>query len=340
MTTLLLAGLIPSVWQGLASFVVLFVAFTAQLLLLPRTPAARWWTAKLPLGLRLAIAAAVAWLVAWQIGRTAYQTTFGITVITAKDFAPLLYGRGGDRVHGRASPGGATRCAGPGARTGRRCRMIRRIAVTTAVVVLVLVTTEQPAAAHNCGSLSDCLPSGKAILIALAAVLIIGGVVAIGFGGAALLAALAGSGGGLALAGGGVVASAGAISVATAAEIAAAGALATTAGVMMANAAESGDRGGGSRGDGGSAGPSGPEATASGWTIRASFIARIAGCRARTAELDKERAGGARRRPADQHHQPERRTDPSRRARSASGPHRRGGTLPAPDREDSQWNVG
>lgn len=91
-TTLLLAGLIPSVWQGLASFMVLFVAFTAQLLLLPRTPAARWWTAKLPLGLRLAIAAAVAWLVAWQIGRTAYQTTFGITVITAKDFAPLLYG--------------------------------------------------------------------------------------------------------------------------------------------------------------------------------------------------------------------------------------------------------
>ena len=90
-TTLLLAGLIPSLWPGLVSFAVLFLAFVAQLLVLPRTPAARWWTAKLPLPLRLAIAAGVGWLVAWQIGRTAYQTTFGITIVTAKDFSPLLY---------------------------------------------------------------------------------------------------------------------------------------------------------------------------------------------------------------------------------------------------------
>jgi len=146
--------------------------------------------------------------------------------------------------------------------------MMRRIAVTAGAsvvaVVVMLLTTAQPAAAHNCGSLSDCLPSGKAILIALAAVLIIAGILAIGFGGGALLAPLLAplfGGGGLALAGGGVLGSAGAISAVTAVEIAGVGVLSTTAGVMvMANAQSGGGGGGGGpRGDRGGGGLGGPE---------------------------------------------------------------------------------
>jgi hypothetical protein len=123
---------------------------------------------------------------------------------------------------------------------------MRRVVVCCAWAALAVLATAGPALADNCGTLTDCLPSAKGLLIALAAVLIIAGVVAIGFGGAALLAAAFG-GGGLALAGGGVISAAGAISVSAAAEITAAGAIATTTGVMMASAAD---------GTGGPAGPS------------------------------------------------------------------------------------
>jgi hypothetical protein len=91
LVTLLLAGIVPVWWQGLLAAAVLFLAFLAQGLLLPLTPAARWWTARLPAVLRLAVAALVAWLVAWQIGRTAYDVTFGQTRITTQGFDPLLW---------------------------------------------------------------------------------------------------------------------------------------------------------------------------------------------------------------------------------------------------------
>jgi hypothetical protein len=90
-TTLLLSGLIPALWHGLVAFAILFAAFLAQTLLLPRTTVAGWWTARLPSGIRLLAAATLAWLVAWQIGRTAYQTSFGVSFVTAQNFAPLLY---------------------------------------------------------------------------------------------------------------------------------------------------------------------------------------------------------------------------------------------------------
>ena len=120
--------------------------------------------------------------------------------------------------------------------------MIRRFLTLVSLTTLLMLAAASPAAAHNCGDLRDCLPNAKSLLIALGAVLVIAGVVAIGFGGAALLAAALGGGGltgGLSLAGGGVIASAGAISVTSALEISAAGALATTAGVMMASASDS-----------------------------------------------------------------------------------------------------
>jgi hypothetical protein len=116
---------------------VLSAAFLAQRLLLPRTAAARWWTAKLPAVLRLAIAAAVAWLVAWQIGRTAYEARFGSTAILTENFDPLLWAvvaatacmalllpavpagaggaGGGSGASGTAAPdGGGTPAAAPG----------------------------------------------------------------------------------------------------------------------------------------------------------------------------------------------------------------------------------
>jgi hypothetical protein len=93
----------------------------------------------------------------------------------------------------------------------------------------------------HCGSLSDCLPSAKGLLAALAAVLIVVGIAAIlfGSGGAATpaVAALLGEGGGLALAGTGTVGAAGAIS-STAAQLVAEGAAVTVGGMMLAEAAE------------------------------------------------------------------------------------------------------
>jgi hypothetical protein len=89
LVTLLLGGIIPAWWHGVVTATVLFIAFVAQSLLLPRTAAARWWTARLPAVLRLPAAAAVAWLVAWQIGRTAYDARFGR--VTGQDFDPLLW---------------------------------------------------------------------------------------------------------------------------------------------------------------------------------------------------------------------------------------------------------
>ncbi|MGH3681811.1 MAG: hypothetical protein ACRDT2_16380, partial [Natronosporangium sp.] len=91
LVTLLLGGVIPSGWHAVATFAVLFAAFLAQQQLLPRTPAARWWTAKLPAALRLAIAVVVAWAVAWQISSTAYDERFGRSVITTDEFDPLLW---------------------------------------------------------------------------------------------------------------------------------------------------------------------------------------------------------------------------------------------------------
>jgi hypothetical protein len=109
-----------------------------------------------------------------------------------------------------------------------------------------------PAAADNCGSISDCLPTGRSILAALAALLILAGIAAAvaGTGGlaAAGLAALFESSG-LALVEGGVLASAGAISAAAAAELAAAGVTATGVGIVLAEAADAGgSSGGGSSG--------------------------------------------------------------------------------------------
>jgi hypothetical protein len=79
LTTLLLAGLIPDYWRGVAAFAVLTAVFLAQV-------------ATVPWAIRLVLAAAVAWAVAYLIGRTTYQTLFGqVTVVTADDFAPLLY---------------------------------------------------------------------------------------------------------------------------------------------------------------------------------------------------------------------------------------------------------
>jgi hypothetical protein len=89
-TTLLLAGLMDSYLQGGLTLLALTTAFVVQALVLPRTAAARWWTARMPAVLRLAIAAAAAWLVAWQIGRTAYATTYGLTRFTTNTFLPLL----------------------------------------------------------------------------------------------------------------------------------------------------------------------------------------------------------------------------------------------------------
>jgi hypothetical protein len=113
----------------------------------------------------------------------------------------------------------------------------------------------------NCGTLADCLPSARGLLIALAAVLIVVGIAALlaGTGGMAAgpLAALL-EGGGLALASGGVASSAGAISTAAAAELAATGAVSTAAGIMLAQVGPDGYPGG-PDGSSGQPGPNAPD---------------------------------------------------------------------------------
>jgi hypothetical protein len=88
---LLLGGLVPGWGHAAIAFAILSGAFLLQNLLLPRTRAARWWTARMPVGVRLVVAGLVGWLLAWQIGRTAYDTFLGITVLSTDSFAPLLY---------------------------------------------------------------------------------------------------------------------------------------------------------------------------------------------------------------------------------------------------------
>jgi hypothetical protein len=91
LTTLLLAGITPDLAHGVLAWGVLAVAFSVQTLVLPGLPPARWWALRVPFGIRLVLAAALGWLVAWLIGRTAYLTAFGTAIVTAPDFAPLLY---------------------------------------------------------------------------------------------------------------------------------------------------------------------------------------------------------------------------------------------------------
>jgi len=123
--------------------------------------------------------------------------------------------------------------------------------VAAGAAILLVVGTAGVARADNCGDVTDCFPSGRSVLLALAAVLVLVGLVALAAGGGALLAGPFG-GGSLALASGGVAASAGALSVSAAAagEIAAGGAAAITSGVLLAAAAE-GASGGGEPPDGG-----------------------------------------------------------------------------------------
>jgi hypothetical protein len=122
-------------------------------------------------------------------------------------------------------------------------RILTSVGATVAVTGLVLLSTASPAAAHNCGSLFDCLPSGRSLLIALAAVLIVVGLVLI-------IAAFPPAGAGLALAGGGVVGSAGAISMSTVVT----GAVSVGTGIALATAAEGMPTGGGGSGGSGSGG--------------------------------------------------------------------------------------
>jgi hypothetical protein len=271
---LLLGGLVPTYGHAILAFTILFAAFLAQRFVLPRTAAARWWTTRLPLVFRLAIAAAVAWLVAWQISRAAYESVFGTTVITARSFAPLLYASvaaiavmtvlmpvgGPPRQSGDTVARGAS---SPGQGTATEPRRPRPPAPPSAfgVVGLLAFTGGHAALADNCGSLSDCLPSARGLLIALAAVLIVVGIAALlaGTGGMAAgpLAALL-EGGGLAFAAEGVAGSAGAISATAAADLAAAGAVSTVGGIMLAEAASgSGSSSGSSSGSGSGSGAGG-----------------------------------------------------------------------------------
>lgn len=152
--------------------------------------------------------------------------------------------------------------------TRRVLAVVARVVATGAATAAIVVVGAGPARADNCGSLADCFFGARGLLAALAAVLIVAGIVAMLFGGAAFLAGMfAGLGGGaglggFALAGGGVLTGAGAISAAAAAQIAGAGAIATAAGgVMMAQATGSsgGSSGGsGSSGGGGGSRPSSP----------------------------------------------------------------------------------
>jgi len=126
--------------------------------------------------------------------------------------------------------------------------MTRRLAVAIGAVIWLVAGTAGVARADNCGDVTDCFPSGRSVLLALAAVLIVVGLVALAAGGGALLAGLFG-GGSLALASGGVVASAGAVSVSAAAGQAAVGTAAIASGALLAAAAEGAS--GGSPPDGG-----------------------------------------------------------------------------------------
>ena len=132
-----------------------------------------------------------------------------------------------------------------------------------AVLTIAAVADAAPAAADNCGTVTDCFPSAKGLLAALAAVLIVAGVLAIVVGGGGLLGLLAagrfegGAGGLLGLAGGGVLAEAGALVTAEAlATGVAAGTALTGTGILLSEAA---DGPGGSSGSGSSSGrgPSG-----------------------------------------------------------------------------------
>lgn len=109
--------------------------------------------------------------------------------------------------------------------------------------------------ADNCGSLSDCLPSARSLLIALAAVLIVVGLVALlaGTGGMAAgpLAALL-EGGSLVYATGGVAGSAGAISATLAGQLVTAGAISTAGGVVILEMAGPGPSASGSSSGSGS----------------------------------------------------------------------------------------
>jgi len=91
LTALLLAGITPDLARGVLTWCVLVAAFCVQTLVLPTMPPARWWALRVPFGIRLVLAAVLGWLVAWLIGRTAYVVAFGTTIVTAQDFAPLLY---------------------------------------------------------------------------------------------------------------------------------------------------------------------------------------------------------------------------------------------------------
>lgn len=127
--------------------------------------------------------------------------------------------------------------------------MIRRgLAGLTAILAatgLAVLGFASPAVAHDCGSLTDCLPSGRSLLMALAAVLVVVGLVV-------LFSAFPPAGGAaLALAGGGIAGSAGAISISTAV----AGTATVGAGIALAATADGmpngGSGGSGSSGRGG-----------------------------------------------------------------------------------------
>lgn len=147
--------------------------------------------------------------------------------------------------------------------TGGRAKRTRRRLPLVTFLVLVLASTvldlvlPRPAGADNCGDISDCFPSAKGILFALAAVLIVVGILALLSGGPGVLALLAAAaesgGGGLALAGGGVLSEAGV--VVTAAEVVevVAGTTAIAAGshIMLSEAASSGGDSSGGSGAGG-----------------------------------------------------------------------------------------
>lgn len=141
------------------------------------------------------------------------------------------------------------RCAPTRGRVSTRCRVSIRRGVAGLLAVLMatglaVLGFASPAAAHHCGSLTDCLPSGRSLLMALAAVLIVVGIVV-------LFSAFPPAGGAaLALAGGGVAGSAGAISLSTVA----AGTATIGAGIALAAAADGMPTGGG--GSGGSSGGS------------------------------------------------------------------------------------
>jgi hypothetical protein len=127
--------------------------------------------------------------------------------------------------------------------------MTRRLPVAVGAALWLVAATAGVARADNCGTIIDCFPSGRSVLLALAAVLVVAGLVALTAGGGALLAGLFGGlfgGGSLALASGGVAASAGAVSLsATAAgQLALGGAAAITSGVLLAATAEGAPGGG------------------------------------------------------------------------------------------------